>query len=180
MTHSYPADLAEVILRTWDDDSSLTDYCEAAHDHDGLPAPEILETVLSTCYQASLLREEERPVRFRLILANAASFPAAAGPPNGLHRLLFSEPRPLSHHALRRLAPAVDFHRALGAGNLRWTANLPAAAGEARRLRYGTRPDRGVQGARDACDAGRRPHRAAVARHLPLDVATGDICGVAR
>jgi hypothetical protein len=114
MAHSYPADLAEVVLRTWDDAASLTDkYCEAAHDHDGLPAPNVLETILSTCYQASLLREEERPVRFRLIVASAAIFPAPGGPPHGLHRLIFNKPRPLSHHELRRLAPAVDFHRAL-------------------------------------------------------------------
>jgi hypothetical protein len=114
MAHSYPADLAEFVLRTWHDRSSLTDeYCEAAPDPGGLPAPYVLETILSTCYQASLLREEERPVRFRLIVANAASFPAPGGPPQGLHRLLFNQPRPLSHHELRRLAPAVDFHRAL-------------------------------------------------------------------
>ena len=114
MSHSYPADLAEVVLRTWHDGSSLThEYCEAAHDYGGLPAPDVLETILSTCYQASLLREEERPVRFRLIVANAASFPAPGGPPQGMHRLLFNQPRPLSHHELRRLAPAVDFHRAL-------------------------------------------------------------------
>src|SRR5580765_4089101 len=114
MAHSYPADLAEVVHRTWDDGSSLTDkYCEAAHDHNGLPAPNVLETILSTCYQASLLREEERPVRFRLIVASAAIFPAPGGPPHGLHRLIFNKPRPLSHHELRRLAPAVDFHRAL-------------------------------------------------------------------
>ena len=81
MAHSYPADLAEVVLRTWHDGSSLTDeYWEAVHDHDALPAPDVLETILSTCYQASLLREEERPVCFRLIVANAASFPAPGGP----------------------------------------------------------------------------------------------------
>jgi hypothetical protein len=97
MVHSYPADLAEVVLRTWRDGSSLTDeYCEAVHDHDALPAPDVLETILSTCYQASLLREEERAVRFRLIVANAASFPAPGGPPHGLHRLLFDEPRPVA------------------------------------------------------------------------------------
>jgi hypothetical protein len=114
MAHSYPADLAQVVLRTWHDGSALIDqYCEAALEHDGLPAPEVLETIFSTCYQASLLREEERPVRFRLIVANAAHFPAAGGPPHGLHRLLLDRARPFSHHELRRLAPAVDFHRAL-------------------------------------------------------------------
>jgi hypothetical protein len=69
---------------------------------------------------------------------------------------------------------------ALGAGDLRRTAELPAAAGEPRRPRDRTRPDRCVQGARDACDAGRRPHRGAVARYLRLDVATRHIRAVAR
>lgn len=114
MTHSYPADLAQVVLRTWHVGSSLTEeYCDTGPDLDALPAPDVLEAILSTCYQASLLREEERPVRFRLIVANAAGFLASGGLPHGLHRLLFDEPRPLSHHELRRLAPGVDFHRAL-------------------------------------------------------------------
>ena len=74
---------AALVLRTWHDGSSLTDERrEAAYDHGGLPAREVLETILSTCYQASLLREEERPVRFRLIVANPASFPMSGGPPN--------------------------------------------------------------------------------------------------
>jgi hypothetical protein len=33
-----------------------------------LPQAPVLEQLLSTCYQASLLREENRPVRFRLML----------------------------------------------------------------------------------------------------------------
>ena len=66
VTHSYPADLAEVVLRTWNDGSaSPATYCDTAHDDDGLPAPDVVETILSTCYQASLLREEERSIRFR-------------------------------------------------------------------------------------------------------------------
>ena len=114
MPHSYPADLAEVVLRTWHDGSALTDeYCDAAHDHDGLPAPDVVETILSICYQASLLREEERAGPLPPDLADPRDFPAPAGPPHGVHRLVFDEPRPFSHDELRRLAPAVDFHRAL-------------------------------------------------------------------
>jgi hypothetical protein len=114
MAHLYPADLAKLVLRSWHDGSPLTDeYCESVYNHDALPAPDVLETILSTCYQASLLREEERPVRFRLIVANAARFPAPGGPPHGFHRFLFNQARRFSHHELRRLAPAVDFHRAL-------------------------------------------------------------------
>ena len=34
----------------------------------------MLEDLLSMCYQVSLLREEERPLRFRLILCEPARF----------------------------------------------------------------------------------------------------------
>lgn len=119
MSHSYPADLTDVVMRRWHDDSSMTDEsCDEFDGHGGLPARDDLECILSTCYQASLLREEGRPVRFRLIVADATEFPAPGGPPHGLHRLVFSEPRVSSHHELRRLAPAVDFHRALIGGRV--------------------------------------------------------------
>ena len=112
--HSYPAELADFVREQWHDGSTLVDeYCEAAHDREALPPPEILQTILSTCYQASLLREEERPVRFRLIVAPADSFPPPGGPPHGLHRLLFSEQRRFTQHELRRLAPGIDFYRGL-------------------------------------------------------------------
>jgi hypothetical protein len=78
-----------------------------------LPEPAVLETLLSTVYQATLLREEERPVTFRLILGDAASFPEPAGPPQGLHRLVFTRPRPFTEHELRRLSPAAKYHRSL-------------------------------------------------------------------
>ncbi len=79
----------------------------------GLPVAPVLETLLSTCYQASLLREEERPVVFRAIFAPPGEFPEKAGPPEGLHRLVFDEPRPFDEHELRRLSPAADFDRSL-------------------------------------------------------------------
>jgi len=81
--------------------------------HAGLPEPPVLEALLSTCYQASLLREEERPVIFRTIFADPQDFPEGDGPPDGLHRLEFEEPRPFDEHELRRLSPAADFDRSL-------------------------------------------------------------------
>ncbi|MEW6273096.1 MAG: putative sensor domain DACNV-containing protein [Thermodesulfobacteriota bacterium] len=114
MAHAYPADLAQFVRRAWTDGSALeSEYCEFTPEQEALPEPEVLETILSTCYQASLLREEERPVRFRLIVASADGFPPPGGPPHGLHRLLFSEPRAFTQHELRRLAPGVDFYRTL-------------------------------------------------------------------
>ena len=73
----------------------------------------MLEDLLSMCYQVSLLREEERPLRFRLILCEPARFAPELGPPTGFHRLLFSEERRCTEHELYRLAPALDFYRSL-------------------------------------------------------------------
>ena len=78
-----------------------------------LMEPGALEQLLSTAYQASLLKEEERAVTFRLIVGAPEEFPEQAGPPNGLHRLVFDEPRPMTEHELRRLCPAAKYHRAL-------------------------------------------------------------------
>jgi hypothetical protein len=114
MAHAYPADLAEFVRARWHESTGLVqEYCEAAAENAALPEPAVLTRILSVCYQASLLREEERPVRFRLILRPADEFPAPGGPPHGLHRLVFAEPRPFTQDELRHLAPAIDFYRAL-------------------------------------------------------------------
>lgn len=114
MAHSYPSELADFLIANWGAGSGLVqEYCEGTGHDDVLPERSVLRRILSICYQASLLREEERPVRFRLILRPASDFPAPGGPPHGLHRLVFDEPRPLTQDELRRLAPAVDFYRGL-------------------------------------------------------------------
>ncbi len=78
-----------------------------------LPEPQILEKLISICYQASLLREEERPVTFRLLLCDPEKLDPKQGPPAGLHRLMFTFPRPCDEQELRRLSPASDFYRTL-------------------------------------------------------------------
>ncbi|MCL1979890.1 MAG: hypothetical protein FWG62_02305 [Proteobacteria bacterium] len=78
-----------------------------------LPDQEALERLISTCYQVSMMREEDRPVILRLILAPSSLFPPDQGPPKGFHRLLFAAPRPFHEYELRRLSPAVDFERSL-------------------------------------------------------------------
>jgi len=114
VAHSYPAELADFVRANWHDTSDLArEYCKAVDEDDALPEPAVLSRMLSICYQASLLREEERPVRFRVILRSPDGFPPPGGPPYGLHRLLFAEPRPFTPDELRRLAPAVDFYRGL-------------------------------------------------------------------
>ena len=110
--HAYPDDLANFVREHWED---LSREAEGAKDErdDSLPAAPVLEALLSTCYQASLLHEEERSVTFRLIFADPDLFPEEEGPPKGLHRLEFAEPRLFDEHELRRLSPAADFERSL-------------------------------------------------------------------
>ncbi len=109
--HAYPGDLAGFVRERW------RRYPKGAEERDhgeaGLPGAAVLEALLSTCYQASLLREEERPVIFRMVFAGPQDFPEGEGPPDGLHRLEFEEPRLFDEHELRRLSPAADFDRTL-------------------------------------------------------------------
>ncbi len=114
MKHDYPAQLAARVRERWNLAPAGEAPATAPDRHAGeLPDPDALELLLSVAYQASLLREEERPVTFRLIVAEPTAFPAEAGPPSGLHRLLFTHGRRLRTAELRRLSPAVSYHRAL-------------------------------------------------------------------
>jgi hypothetical protein len=112
--HSYPKDLVAFIYERWQDSSFVERLCPAPADCSfQLPDRAVLEQVISTCYQASLMREEERPVMFRLIIRDSHLFPAEDGPPTGMHRLIFSRMRPFNEYELHRLAPAADFYRTL-------------------------------------------------------------------
>jgi len=104
---AYPSDLTARVLDRWRQARSVGEINVA------LPAAADLGTILSVCYHATLLREEGRPVTFRLALSEPGAFDAAAGPPSGLHRLVFARPLPLDQHELRRLAPAAAFSRSL-------------------------------------------------------------------
>lgn len=110
MDHAYPEELARFVLRRWEELHAASLGCQAGFE---LPAPHALTLLLSTAYQATLLQEEARAVTFRLILGDPERFPSDAGPPDGLHRLTFRDPRPFTEHELRRLSPAVKYHRAL-------------------------------------------------------------------
>ncbi|MET0390889.1 MAG: putative sensor domain DACNV-containing protein, partial [Polyangiales bacterium] len=78
-----------------------------------LPDVGSLERLLSVAFQASLLRDEDRAVRFRLFLGEPERLLRQLGPPAGLHRLRFEEPRAFHEQELRRLSQAAKYHRAL-------------------------------------------------------------------
>jgi sensor domain DACNV-containing protein len=103
--YAYPPALTDLILTRWRDVQRATGTDVPT------PARDRLEAVLSSCYQASLLREEGRAVTFRVALAGRDAFSTAAGPPTGLHRLAFQTERRLDPHELRRLSPAAAFSR---------------------------------------------------------------------
>ena len=119
-----PRDLAGIIRDRWgvargdgeSDPSGPTDAAAGlAANWLGHEAPPraVLEDLLAICYQASLLREEQRPVSFRLILADPTRFPPGQGPPDGLHCLTLAQTRPFNPLEVRRLSPAADFYRSL-------------------------------------------------------------------
>jgi hypothetical protein len=99
---AYPADLARFVRERWDEDRA-----------GALPDQGTLETLISACYQAGLLHEEERAVTFRVILCEPDLLPPFEGPPSGTHRLEFPKPRQFDVQEIRRLSPAADYYRSL-------------------------------------------------------------------
>jgi hypothetical protein len=112
MHHAYPHQLADFVRARWDELHG-TSAPPSGGALCTLPGEVALRHILSTAYQATLLREEERAVTFRLIVGPPSSYAEDAGPPAGLHRLAFAEPRPFTEHELRRLSPAAKYHRTL-------------------------------------------------------------------
>jgi hypothetical protein len=138
LRYSYPRDLARFVRNRW------RDVPGPLGGVDSLPDAAALEGFFAACYQASMLREEERPVVFRAILAEPALFAPEGMPPENLQRLAFPCSLPFDERELRRLSVAADPQRTLigvwrdGEGGLRiWGL-----------INSGTRWLRDVQGGR--------------------------------
>ena len=97
--YAYPPQLAQFLRHAWE--SSLDPAPLLAQPH--------LDRVLTVAYQASLLRDEDRPVRARIVVAPPTAFDPLQGPPRGLHPLVFDEPVPYTPDQLRRLAVAAKY-----------------------------------------------------------------------
>ncbi len=105
--YSYPGDLARFVRDRWGEVPG------PAGDLDPSPDQTALEGFFAVCYQASMLREEERPVVFRAILAGPDLFDPEGRPPEGLRRLEFPRSFPFDARELRRLSVAADPRRTL-------------------------------------------------------------------
>ncbi|TVR45949.1 MAG: hypothetical protein EA425_17595 [Puniceicoccaceae bacterium] len=77
------------------------------------PGEEALARLLRLLFASSLLKEEGRTVRVRVMLAPPDRFSEDEGPPKGFHALHFEAPPRLSPGELKRLSPAADFARSL-------------------------------------------------------------------
>jgi len=97
----YPPDLARYVEAHW-----------PAATPSSLPSA-LLEDALAAAFQASMLLDEARMTRFRLLLTAPEQLPDAGTPNQGVLRLKFDHSRPLNADELRRLAPAVPFETAL-------------------------------------------------------------------
>ncbi|MDB5337162.1 MAG: hypothetical protein JWN70_2781 [Planctomycetaceae bacterium] len=139
--YSYPRDLALFVQDRWNNET------DAVRKSDLLPDLATLEEFFSACYHASMLREEERPVKFRAILAPPLLFTTGVRPPEGFQRLDFSSPGRFNANELRRLAVAADPQRTLigvwsdktGHGELRIWGLINSGARWLRDVRGGRR-----------------------------------------
>jgi hypothetical protein len=104
---THPGDLARFVRDRW------MDVPEPPGGIDLLPDAGTLEDFFSACYHASMLREEERPVTFRAILAGPALFASQGRPPEGLQRLEFSCALRFDRRELRQFSVAADPRRTL-------------------------------------------------------------------
>ena len=117
--YSYPEDLARFVWDRWGDAPGPAGGVDLS------PDAAALESFFDACYQASMLREEERPVVFRAVLAGPALFDPEGRPPEGLQRLSLPRPLPFDPREIRRLSVAADPQRTLigvlqdGKGGLR-------------------------------------------------------------
>ncbi|MES2658562.1 MAG: hypothetical protein V4689_08085 [Verrucomicrobiota bacterium] len=73
------------------------------------PTPEQLREVCDVLYASSLLKEEGRSVRARVIIAPPEAFAATEGPPDGTHAVRFTVPHALTSNEIKGLSPAASF-----------------------------------------------------------------------
>ncbi len=102
MSYAYPDSLPDVIEQRW----ALADLGGLVKAP--LPSREEMLAVIHVAFQASLLSEEGRPVRFRIVLCDPEDLNDDFEVRGRNRALVFSESRPLTVPEIVRLAPAAD------------------------------------------------------------------------
>ncbi len=82
---------------------------------DDCPTVEQIREVCDVLYTSSLLKEEGRTVRARVVIAPPEAFDTSDGPPDGIHAVRFDVPHSLTANSIKSLSPAAGFfHSAIG------------------------------------------------------------------
>src|SRR5436309_6516609 len=102
--HSYPRDLSGQIWSLW----SRANGTDALLDSAGR-----LNEFLSIAYQASLLREEGRPVECRIALLGFEHLEVNKLASMGFQPVRFAKRRKFVEQEIRRLSPATGFYRSM-------------------------------------------------------------------
>jgi hypothetical protein len=100
--YSYPSQLTELVKKVWPMEAM-----------EALPTDGQLRLLFDVAYHASLLKEELRPVTFRLLFADPSLIPPDAGPPSGITPLCLDRARPYNEQEIRRISVGADFFRSL-------------------------------------------------------------------
>jgi hypothetical protein len=82
---------------------------QALKQHPDAPSTKRLEDLCDLLYGASLLKEEGRPVRARVVVAPPSDFDMLAGPPSGTQVVVLATAYHLSANEIKRLSPAASF-----------------------------------------------------------------------
>jgi DisA bacterial checkpoint controller nucleotide-binding len=102
--HFYPRDLSEQIWSLWGRVNGADTLLDSA---------ERLNEFLSMAYQASLLREEGRPVECRIALLGSQHLEVDRLANVGFQPVRFAKRRKFAEQEVRRLAPATGFYRSM-------------------------------------------------------------------
>jgi DisA bacterial checkpoint controller nucleotide-binding len=106
VSHSYPRELSEQIWSLWTRASGSPTFTL-------LDSLETLNAFMTVAYQASLLREEGRPVECRIALLGHQEFEPDGLVKIGFHAVRFAKRRTFGEQEIRRLGPATGFYRSM-------------------------------------------------------------------
>ena len=103
-SHTYPRQLAELLWSAWVRENRV---------HPAVDSEDTLSGFLSVAYQASLLREESRPVECRIALLGLDTCDGQSLVRIGFRLFRFSRSRSFAEQEIRRVAPATGFYRSM-------------------------------------------------------------------
>ncbi len=107
MTEISPSDATPTL------ESVITQISAAVAAHSEAPSALEIQHLCDRLYAASLLKEEGRAVRARIVIAPPESFTDTEGPPQGIHAIRFSVPLALTSAEIKRLSPAASFYHSV-------------------------------------------------------------------